>query len=158
LSDPPDEILDRVASEIRNNPLCADRDVGAEVDVAEEDGEDESGLGATLRLTTTSLTGGQPIPGMRGSPGGATVTCFSSQGLGVPVQNQIQIMNLQLTTPPAGASGGTVRLTEVTNLGTCTLSVPTVAGQTAAQVAQALVAAQGAPGIPGPNPDCPAEV
>lgn len=47
-------------------------------------------------------------------------------------------------------------MTERTDLGTCSVSISTSAGESGRQIAVALANAFQAPGIPGPNPTCPA--
>ncbi len=118
-------------------------------------GEDMLGSPPTLALTARAIVGAQLFTSVRAAPGAATGTCFDLGGLGSPLQSQIAVMKVDLATPPGGAAGGELTLLEHSALGNCAVRVKTDAGESAAQIAAAVMNVFQAPGIPGPD-SCPA--
>jgi hypothetical protein len=64
-------------------------------------------------------------------------------------------MKIELDTPSGGAAGGELTVLERSSIGACFVRVKTDPGESAAQIANAVMNAFQAPGIPGPS-DCPA--
>ncbi len=117
-------------------------------------GEDLPGYDPHLFLSAPPVKGSQLMPAFQSDPGQAAGLCFDLQGLGVATSGQLEITRVRFTTAPGGAAGGALRFTEISSVGTCEIDVPTAAGQTAGQVAQAVATAFNTPGIPGPFPRC----
>jgi hypothetical protein len=65
-------------------------------------------------------------------------------------------MRLRFETAPEGATGGQLTVMEGSTLGTCSITLNTAPGQLAESIALAFEALFQAPGVPGPNPQCPA--
>jgi len=151
-------VLARTRDALLTSPTCAANKVRAELDLGKPGpSEDEFGHRPRLMLTAPGVVGGQLITAVHMDPGSGTGSCVRLNGLGVPVLNQIQILKIDLVTPPEGAAGGTLRLVEETPIGPCALTIPTAPGQRKADLAAAVAAAIDAPGIPGPHPECPSE-
>lgn len=153
------EVLARAEAAVNASPTCAANRVRAELDRGlAGPSEDEFARRPRLLLTAPGVVGGQLVTALHVEPGSGTGSCVRLNGVGVPILRQIHVLKLDLVTPPGGAAGGgTVTLVEHTPIGTCRIVVPTVAGQTQAELAAAVAAAIQAPGIPGPHPDCPAD-
>jgi photosystem II stability/assembly factor-like uncharacterized protein len=152
------DILMRARDALNSSPACMATTVRAAVaGVAPQGVNSEDALGNDPRLLISApgASGGQLVTSVHAGPGRATGSCFNVRGLGVPVLDSLTIMRLRLETSAGGASGGEVSLRETSDIGTCAITVPTSAGNTANQIASALSAAFQAPGIPGPNPGCP---
>ena len=151
------DVLERARDEINANADCIASNVSAEAIEGRntEEIEDLFPQQDMLGLLAPALIGGELIPTLRTQPGDATGICFSLDKLGVPVVNQIRIMRARIMTAAGGASGGEVTLRERSTLGDCTIRVPTNAGDDATTIAKKLADAFQAPGIPGPNPECP---
>ena len=107
-----------------------------------------------LILDGPELVGGQLVPAVCVDPGQTAGTCVTVRNLGVPVSQQVQIMRLRFET--TGAASGTIKLTERSILGQCSVTVDTAAGDSAGDIAAKLEQAFQAPGLPGPDP-CLAE-
>jgi photosystem II stability/assembly factor-like uncharacterized protein len=151
-------VLARVRDALLASSTCAANKVRAELDSGKPGpSEDEFARPPRLRLTAPGVVGGQLITAVHVDPGSGTGSCVRVKGLGVPVLNQIQILKIDLITPPEGAAGGRIRLVEETPIGPCALTIPTTPGQHKAALAAAVAAAVDAPGIPGPHPECPSE-
>lgn len=99
------------------------------------------------------MNGSQLITALHTDPGQNTGACMRLGELGIPVLNRLQVLKISLQTPPEGAAGGSLTLVEDSPLGTCSITVPTVAGQSGPQIAAAVAAAVQAPG--SPHPGCP---
>jgi photosystem II stability/assembly factor-like uncharacterized protein len=151
-------ILERAQNAVNASPTCAANRVQAILDRGlGGESEDEFPRPPRLRLRAPGVTGSQLITGIHVQPSSGTGTCFQVSGIGVPVLNQTQVLKILMVTPPGGAAGGNVTITEESPVGACEITVPTFAGQTRQQLADAVVAAFQAPGIPGPHPRCPAD-
>jgi len=151
-------ILERAQNAVNASPTCAANRVQAILDRGlGGESEDEFAQPPRLRLRAPGVTGSQLISGIHVQPGSGTGSCFQISGIGVPVLNQTQVLKISMVTPPGGAAGGNVTITEESPVGACEIMVPTFAGQTRDQLANAVVAAFQAPGIPGPHPRCPAD-
>ena len=158
-TDTPPDVLKKARDAVNASAICIAKGVSAEILPAipteEEDlfpGEDN------LKLLAPGLTGGQLVPSLHAAPGQATGICFSMNKLGIPVGNQVRIMRARFETAAGGAAGGAIELRERSGLGNCAIRVPLPPGGSANDIAQAVEAAFQAPGIPGPNPNCPADV
>ncbi len=154
------QVLTRAADALNNNSMCAANTVLAEVDFAnsnDSESEDEFVREPRLRITASGVDGGQLVTSVRAAPGTATGVCFDVNNLGVPVVNSITIAKIKFETLANGAAGGEITVTERSDLGTCEITVPVATGATAEDIAAAVVAAFQSPGIPGPNPNCPAD-
>ncbi len=157
-----DDILKGARDAINNSASCSNRSVratlaGVAAGATPPNEDSRSGAGK-LFLNAPGVTGGQLVTGVHASPGQSGGSCFHVTGIGVPVIDSITIMRLSLETLASGATGGQITFTERTDLGDCQISVPTSPGQNATQIATGLANAFQAPGIPGPNPGCPAPV
>lgn len=155
--EPDAEILRRAQERIDASPVCAAAGVRAIVDEGlAGTSEDEFPRPPRLILDAPSVVGGQLVTAIRLEPDAGGQRCVHLDGLGVPLVNTIHILGIMLDTPPEGATGGELTVTEDTPIGSCSITIPTAPGQTAAQIAAAMVDASRAPGIPGPHPACPA--
>lgn len=149
------DILQRAADALNNEGQCAAHGVTAFVTGAKVRlGEDLDGSAPTLALRAPGLTGTQLFVAMASLPADANGACFSFGNLGVPALDSLLISKLTWNTVPGGAVGGEVSLQETTPLGSCTIRVPTAAGQSAASIAKAAAEAFQQPGVPSPNPQC----
>jgi uncharacterized repeat protein (TIGR01451 family) len=111
-----------------------------------------------LTLQAPDLTGGKLIPAVSAPPGAATGLCFSASGLDTSGTSLIRAMKVRFSTPPSGAQGGSLTLSERSRLGQCTITVPIAAGAQPSDIAGVVAAAFQTSGIPGPYPDCPSSV
>ncbi|HMC70910.1 MAG TPA: PKD domain-containing protein, partial [Mycobacteriales bacterium] len=146
------------ADAVNANATCAANHVGAFVDHGRAgSGEDEFARRPRLLLQPKGVTGGQLITGIHLDAGSGIGSAIRVEGIGVPVLNQNKAVRLDLTTLPGGAAGGTLTITEESPLGPCTIEIPTVMWETKGDIAQAIVSAVHAPGIPGPHRDCPSD-
>jgi hypothetical protein len=153
-----DAVLQRAKDALNASPECVAQQVTAEVHPRNDRlGEDDFFVAPKLLLRAPGVSGGQLVTSLHAGPGTAAGTCFELHGIGVPVTNQIEILRLRFETLAGGADGGEIRLHQASGQGDCTLRLPTTPGQSAAEIAQALVNASQATGIPGPHPECPAE-
>ncbi len=158
LGESDETVLARARDAIAASPTCASHGVEALLDPGNPgSSEDLFPRRPRLLLRAPSLAGSQLITALHADPGGSAGSCVRIDGVGVPVLNQIQVLKTTFTTPPEGAAGGGLTLVEQTPLGACSLDIPTVAGETGAQIAGAVDAAVHAVGIPGPHPGCPAD-
>jgi photosystem II stability/assembly factor-like uncharacterized protein len=150
--------LTRAKDAVNSDAVCKAKGVTAKLEGVDSLGsEDEFPREPRLMLSAPGLTGGQLFTVVNAAPGQATGQCYKMSAMGIPVLNQLAIARLSLLASPTGAKGGSMTVTEDSGLGTCSITVPTSAGQTAGAVAQALQDAALAPGIPGPNVQCPAD-
>jgi hypothetical protein len=143
---------------VNTEPGCIQNTVTAEVGGIPPGvpaGEDLFSSPATLAIRAPSAVGGQLFTSVRAAPGGATRTCFDVSGLGSPLQNQVAVMKVEFDTSSGGASGGEISVLERSPLGSCTVTIRTDPGESAAQIAASIAAAFQAPGVPGPSA-CPA--
>jgi hypothetical protein len=119
--------------------------------------EDDFERDPTLTLTAPGVTGTQLFTAVHLAPGELTGTCIEVQSLGLPVHDQALVPTIRFKTPEQGSAGGDVTVVEETPLGTCSVTVNTLPGETAAEIVTSLVNAFQAAGIPGPNPGCPSK-
>ncbi len=149
-------VLARARDAIAASPTCAANGVQAILDPGHAGpSEDEFPRPPRLLLRAPGLNGSQLITALHTDPGRNTGACMRLGEIGVPVLSRLQVMKISLQTPPEGAAGGSVTLMEHSPLGTCSITVPTVEGQSGAEIAAAFGAAFQAPGIPSPHPGCP---
>ena len=120
---------------------------------SDDDREDSFDEVPYITVTGPTLVGSRLLVTMRVSPGAALGSCFTAGNLLSSVVGQSTIMKVTPITATGGAQGGTLRMLENTSIGTCSKTLTTTAGQTATDLAQAIVAAFNTNGIPGP-PDC----
>jgi len=118
-------------------------------------GEDLVESPPDLTIRAPAAVGGQLFTAVRAAAGSATGTCFDLSGIGSPLQNQVAVMKIDLDTPSGGAAGGELTVQERSSLGACSVRVKTDPGESAAQIAVAVMNAFQAPGVPGPA-SCPA--
>lgn len=118
-------------------------------------GEDPGNIPAEVRLQSsgTALSGSQLFVTFASGPGSATGLCFMLAGLGNPTLHQTAILQTVVQTGVSGASGGTIRFQEGTDIGVCKRDVTTTPGMTADQVAAAIGNAFTSVSAPGPV-DC----
>lgn len=148
-------VLARARDAIAASQACAARKVRAVLDPGHAgQSEDEFARAPRLRLEAPGVGGNQLITAVRVAPGAATGACVRLAALGVPVLDQLQRLRIDLLAPPEGAAGGSLRLIELTPLGTCALTVRTAPGQSGADIAAVVARAVHTPGT---HPDCPAE-
>jgi hypothetical protein len=119
------------------------------------EGEDPYGHPGYLTLDAPGLTGGQLVGSIAAAAGQASGLCFDLGNLGLPASDQIRTMRVRIHTPPQGAQGGTITLTEHSSLGDCALTVPTTAGQTSLDIVSNLAAGFQMPEFPPGSPQCP---
>jgi uncharacterized repeat protein (TIGR01451 family) len=151
-------ILLNASTMLTSDPTCVAKGVGAEfMPPKTGEAEDPSDGPPTLVLHAPSLSGGALVPATRGPAGQATDLCFVLGGLDDAMTNTIRGMSVHFETPPGGAAGGTLSITERSSMGQCSIDVPTAAGNTPAVIAGAVAAAFQASGIPSPYPGCPVE-
>lgn len=159
-------VLARARDAVNADAVCSAASVRAVLDTGFAfESEDAFPRAPRLRLDAPAIRGGQLITTLEVDPGalaGGLVAgdsgraCLRLDGLGIPLLNQIHVLKIGVETPAGGAAGGRVTFVERTALGVCELEVTTSPGDDGAAIAAALVAAQQAPGIPGPHPGCPA--
>lgn len=159
-SDRGDAFAERARNAVNASLGCAGSGVRAifSGDGPTVDREDEGEGERRMLLSAPSLSGGQLITSMHAAPGQFGGSCFSVDGLGVPQLNALSILRIKLETGTGGAAGGTIDIDERSPVGSCSILVPTAAGDTANQLAAKIGAAFQAPGIPGPHPRCPSRV
>jgi uncharacterized repeat protein (TIGR01451 family) len=151
-------VLLNASTKVTNDPTCMANGVNAEfVPPRTGGGEDPSDGPPTLVLHAPSLNGGALVPATRGPAGQATDLCFVLGGLDDAMTSTIRGMSVHFETPPGGAFGGSLSITERSSMGQCSIDVPTAAGNTPAAIAAAVAAAFQASGIPSPYPGCPVE-
>jgi hypothetical protein len=157
-SDNSQQILQNAGNAVNSSAACATNSVSAIisglVSPGQSPGEDSPTSNPRLSITAPSVNGGQLLTALHAGPGQGGGACFNVSNLGVPITDSVTIMRLSLETLASGATGGQITMTERTDVGSCTISVPTTPGNTANQIASALADAFQAPGIPGPNPNC----
>ncbi|HET7433556.1 MAG TPA: hypothetical protein VFN10_02465 [Thermoanaerobaculia bacterium] len=154
-----EQVLERAQAAVNASATCSANNVHAELDRGHAGpGEDEFARVPRLLLNAPGVIGGQLITAIHTDPGTTTGACVRIDGVGVSVLQQLQVLKIGVNTLPAGAAGGTLTLVEHTPLGSCRLIIPIAQGQTRLQIAQAIVDAVHAPGIPGPHAECPSEI
>jgi hypothetical protein len=155
-SDTAEQVLKNAGNAVNSSAACATNSVSAIVSglVSPAPGEDSPPSNPRIGITAPSVNGGQLLTALHAGPGQGVGACFNVSNLGVPITDSVTIMRLTLETLASGATGGQITMTERTDLGSCTVAVPTSPGDTADQIATALSGAFQAPGIPGPNPNC----
>ncbi|MFN0087491.1 MAG: HYR domain-containing protein [Blastocatellia bacterium] len=149
-------VLERARDALNASPACAARGVTALVynpapDRAEEDLPQRD---SRLSLSAPTVSGSFLFPALHALPGAANSQCFEFGGIGNPLSNGLLIMKLKLETGQGGAMGGSLTLRESSPVGTCDITIPTMAGDTAAAIAARIESAFQAPGDPGPHPRC----
>lgn len=152
-----EDVAVRAKEIISSNPTCVANGVKP-ILIGGKRGldEDEFERPPALSLQAPSIQAGQLITAIHTEPG-EVQSCMIVNGLGNALLGQLQITKLKIRALSEGASGGTLRITEQTGLGTCAVEVNTTLGQTSEEIAQAIEAAFQQPGIPGPNPHCPSD-
>ena len=153
-------ILVRAADAINSDGACLASGVSAVFHDGAAPGEAEDNFpsAASLGLLAPEVNGQKLIPAMRSTPGQATGLCFVAAALRTPVAGLMESMKTEFSTPPGGAQGGTLTLTERSGMGECAIPVSIPAGASAAGIASAVAAAFQSPGIPGPFATCPSDV
>ncbi|HEU5154897.1 MAG TPA: hypothetical protein VFU03_09225, partial [Gemmatimonadales bacterium] len=149
-------VLQRASDAINANGTCMASGVSAVFvpSIVPNGGEDEFAHPAVLRLEAPGVTGGELITGASMVPGQATGLCLDVSNIGEPSAAKLHGMKVRFTTPPGGAMGGSLKLTEQSGVGECSITVPLAAGTQPSDIALAIANAFQAPGIPGPNPGC----
>lgn len=156
--DTPAQALVKARDAVNADPGCLANTVTALVTGVPPEpprGEDLDSSPASLTIRAPSAVGGQLFTSLRAAPGAATNSCFNVSGIGSPLQNQVAVMKVEFDTSAGGAAGGTISIVERSPLGSCTVTVRTDPGESAAQIATAIANAFQAPGTPGPD-QCPA--
>lgn len=156
--DTPLQALLKSRDAINSNPTCNQESVAAIVNGVPPEavrGEDLLESPPNLKIRAPNAVGGQLFTSIRAVAGAATNTCFDVSGIGSPLRNQIAVMKIELDTPSGGAAGGELTVLERSSLGACSVKVKTEPGESAAQIASAVMNAFQAPGVPGP-PTSPA--
>jgi len=156
--DSPLQALLKARDAVNNDSACQQEPVEAIVSGIPPEamkGEDLLESPPNLKIRAPNAVGGQLFTSIRAPAGAATNTCFDVSGIGSPLRNQIAVMKIELDTPSGGAAGGELTVIERSPLGACSVKVKTDPGESAAQIANAVVNAFQAPGIPGPS-NCPA--
>lgn len=135
-------ILERARDAINSDPSCTVETVTAsldEISPEEEEEEDKFRRDPRLLLSAPGQTGGQIVAGLLSNPSAvADGTCFTVRGLGMPMLSQLRVMRTTFLTDAEGAQGGQLIFIETSGLGTCAVTLESVPGQTAGQIAQAL--------------------
>jgi uncharacterized repeat protein (TIGR01451 family) len=159
-SDTTATILQNAVAAVAGDPSCRAAGVSAEFlsGSSGREVEDSFPLGASLHLLAPDLAGSELIAAVRSDPGSATGVCFDAARLEDTSVGVLHAMKVHFTTPPGGAGGGSLTITERSTMGDCAITVPTSAGASAASLAAAVAAVFQAGGIPGPNPGCPSDV
>lgn len=135
-----DGVLGALGQAVAADPTCVAAGVTAKVTTAGAGGgggEDPATLRSALSL---SAPGGFSAPGVFGRQlfpevQGATYGLLQLDGMGLPLDEEIEPPMVTFAVPAGGAAGGSVGITETTSLGRCSYSVPTLAGDTAAAIA-----------------------
>ncbi|HZI94731.1 MAG TPA: hypothetical protein VFE84_10840 [Patescibacteria group bacterium] len=150
-------ILQHARDAINTDPACEALGVSAEFLPAASNGEVEDLFEhpGHLRIMAPTVSGSELIPAMRADAGQSTGICFNASRLGNPVLDQIRAMKVRFATFATGAMGGAMTLKERSSMGECSVTVPTIPGQTAAGIADALEQVFKNPG-PINSPGCPA--
>jgi hypothetical protein len=140
--DNPIELAKRTRDAINGSPQCQQAKITAETPMIfpeisdPTNGEDFLPSQPIVVVHSQGLNGGQLVVSIRVRPGTIHCPCFELQDLGLMLQNQLAIMKTTITTAAGGAQGGgRVVFSEYSQLGTCEMSVPTLAGETAVQIA-----------------------
>ncbi|MBS1786075.1 MAG: HYR domain-containing protein [Acidobacteria bacterium] len=153
------DVITRAKDALNASPACVAQNVSARLANNSGGGDDEDEdhffEDPKLGLSAPTVVGGQLIPSFHARPGNATDLCFKLSGLGIPVRNILQVARMKFETATTGAAGGTITVVERSDLGTCSVTVPTTPGATSAQIASAVFNAFQSPGIPGTNVLCP---
>ena len=156
-SEPEAVILARAAEQLNTEPDCVAEAVTtqfvgpvASLPETEDPFEDHP----YLSTFAPALTGSRILVTMRVLPGAALDVCFTADRLLSRDLGQATIMKLKPLTGPNGAEGGSLTVLEHTGIGSCRRTLTTTAGQTADDLAAAIVAAFQTTGIPGPA-ECP---
>jgi hypothetical protein len=156
--DTPLKALLKSRDAVNNTPACQQEPVTAIVSGVPPEavkGEDLLESPPNLKIRAPNAVGGQLFTAIRAAAGAATNTCFDVSGIGSPLRNQVAVMKIELDTPSGGAAGGELTVLERSSLGACSVRVKTDPGESAAQIANAVMNAFQAPGVPGPS-SCPA--
>ena len=150
-----DDIMSRAAAAINSSPTCMAEGLTASLiglPEGQEGEEDVFSRNMNLMLAAPGLTGSQLLAVPHAGPGEATDACFDITGLGVPVHDLLQGMAVEFMTGPGGALGGQISLSQESVLGACGVTVATLMGDSAADIASRVASAINAPA--GPSPDC----
>jgi photosystem II stability/assembly factor-like uncharacterized protein len=156
--DTPIQALLKARDAVNGSTACQQEPVKAIVSgipPENQKGEDLLESPPNLKIRAPNAVGGQLITSIRAAAGAATDTCFDVSGIGSPLLNQVVVMKIELDTPSGGAAGGELTVLERSSLGACFVRVKTDPGESAAQIANAVMNAFQAPGLPGPA-SCPA--
>jgi hypothetical protein len=129
-----DQILSALVSAA---PTCVAAGVTATASIGGGGGEGEGATRSALSLSAPSVAGRQLFPEVQGK----TYGLLQLDGLGLPLSRQLEAPMMTIGVPVgAGAAGGSLTITEVTSLGRCSYTVPTLAGDTAAVIANNVAA------------------
>lgn len=152
-SEPEAIILARAVEQLNQEADCIAESIEAHFhgpvlsDPSKEDPFEDT---ANVSVTAPTLTGSRILVTMRVLPGAADDVCFTTDHLLSSDFGQATIMKMKPITGENGAEGGTITVSEGTGIGACTRTITTTAGQTADDVAAAIVAAFNGAGNPGP--------
>ena len=147
----PEQMVEATAVALNASPSCQAAGVTATAKVqVQSSGEDPGLVPPRVSVQAPGLTAMQVYTSFRSAPDAATGLCFIVSDLGNPVLHQSAIMKTAIQTASSGAAGGSIRFIEDSNLGSCSRDVPTKAGMTANDIAQALEKSFNSVTSPGP--------
>ncbi len=148
-----DDLVAAAAAAVNASASCSSAGVVATPNLPSPPvGTDEDSLiAASPSMTVQSPgSGSQLFVTFRAAPGFAHGLLFDMIGFGNATLRQSAVVRTVVETGPAGAAGGSVRLIEDTDLGTCRQDVPTTPGMTPAAIAAAIFGAFTGASSPGP--------
>jgi hypothetical protein len=138
-------LVDQAVAAVNSSPSCATAQVtaarvGTPIPIGDHQ-EDFPANHPALQFSAPKATGTQIFTAVSASPGATNRQCFSTQQIGVPMIGSLVLPRLAFRVGPSGAGGGSITITEASAIGQCELSIPTVAGQSAANIAANVVSA-----------------
>jgi hypothetical protein len=149
-------VLQNARDAVNASTPCQTAGVSAEFAPAElVESEDPFNQPGSLWLTAPGLPGAQLVGSLDAAPGQAVGVCFELGNLGVATAGQIRDMRVRFRTDPGGAQGGSITVRTHSNLGDCSMTVPTAPGDTSMGIASALGTAFQSPELPSNSPQCP---
>jgi hypothetical protein len=134
-----DQIVTALGAAVGADPTCVAAGVTAVVTTqGTQGGEGEITTRSALSLSAPGVVGRELFPEVQGK----TYGLLQLDGLGLPLTKQIEppMMTLALPVGGGGAAGGSLTISEVTSLGRCSYTVPTVAGDSATTIANNVAA------------------